>query len=186
MRLAMTKDAKVFLKKYEISPQSVMDATGLPRKVYGPLLKETGRLLAWGVTPCQKQGHQLRNAHGRCVMCDTSALSFSRRHYEPGYVYIAYSPSLKRVKIGLTKNQDDRLNQLNMHNLGGYKDWVIHKSVYCAMAGQIETAVQKKLAKYQIDTAYASKDGHCRETFKCGRRTAINTLQDVISTWEAA
>lgn len=186
MGIALTKDEKVFLEKHEISPQSVMEASGLSRKVYATLLKETGHLLAWGVTPCQKYGHRLRNAHGKCVMCHPSALAFSKRHYEPGYVYVAYSASLKRVKIGSTKNQDDRVSQLNMHNLGGFNDWTIHKSVYCVKAGQIESTVQKKLAKFQIDTLYGSKDGCCRETFKCGLRTAINTLRDVISTLEAA
>lgn len=186
MGIALTKEEKVFLNKYEIAPQSIMDATGLARKVYGPLLRETGHLLAWGVTPCHKHGHQLRNAHGKCVMCDTSALAFSKRHYEPGYVYVAYSPSLKRVKIGSTKDQDDRVSQLNMHNLGGCNDWVIRKSVYCSKAGQIESGVHKMLAKFQIATPYGSKDGHCRETFKCGLRAATNALREVISTSEAA
>lgn len=186
MGVALTKEQEAFLNKYEISPLSIMDCTGLLPKVYGPLLKEKGMLLAWGVTPCTKHGHRLRNSRGRCVMCDPATLAYSRRHREPGYIYVAYSPTLKLVKIGMTKDKSDRVRQLNMANLGDFNDWEIRKSVHCQSAGELETAVQRKLAKFQVDTPFASKDGYCRETYKCGLRTAINALRDVISEWERA
>jgi hypothetical protein len=182
MGIVLTKAEKAFLAKYEISPQCVMDGTGLPRKKYAEVLRATGKLLAWGVTPCARQGHRIRNAHGKCVMCYPATLVFSRRHRAPGYVYVAHSPALRIIKIGLTSDNADRVSQLRMHNLGGVNDWKIHRTVFCEKAGEIELAVQQKLAKFQVDTPFSSKEGYCRETFNCGLRTATAALREALAS----
>lgn len=180
MTLALTEQELDFLDRMGIALDQVIDATGLKPAQYVPLMKDQGALLAWGSTSCQRNGHRLRDKHGHCVMCSPSSLAFAKTHHVSANVYVAYSASAKRVKVGYTANVLDRVRQLNLHKAAGATDWVWCAFYGCDNAGAVEKEVHRQLAKYKVAAPYGAKAGESDEIFRCGRRTAVKVLQDVL------
>lgn len=180
MILALAEQERHFIDSMGITLDQIIDATGMKPAQYMPLMKKQGALLAWGSTPCQKHGHRLRDKHGHCVMCAPSSLGFAKAHHVSANVYVAYSASAKRVKVGSTANVVDRIRQLNLHKSAGATDWVWCVFYGCDNAGAVETEVRRQLRKYKVDAPYGAKEGVSNEIFRCGRRTAVKALHDVL------
>jgi hypothetical protein len=180
MLLAVTEREREFIARMRVPIDRVIDATGMKRAQYASLIKERGALLAWGSTPCQKHGHRLRDKHGHCVMCAPSSLAFANAYHIEATVYVAYSASAKRVKIGHTGNILDRIRQLNLHKAAEATDWVWCAFYFCDNAGAIEKEVHRRLARYKVAAPYGAKEGESDEVFRCGRRTAVRVLREVV------
>lgn len=177
MSINLTTQELQFLKKVGIPTLSIFNVKGLPPSKYRPLMKAKGAVLACGVTPCRAKGHQLRDAHGHCVICNPSCLSHAKRHHTEAFVYVAYSATANLVKVGYSDNIDDRIRQMNLHKLATATDWSICKASRCSDAGHVEAEVHKLLKKFRTETKYGAKEGGSREVFQCGRRTALRALK---------
>lgn len=177
MSIQLTEQELSFLRHVGISENSVFDATNLPPSKYRTLMKDRSAIIAWGVTPCRAMGHRLRDSHGHCVMCHPASLSHAKRYHVDAYVYVAYSASTRLVKVGYSKDLNDRVRQMSLHKLGGANDWTIFESVLCNDAGRVEANVHNALAKYQYVTEYSAKEGICREVFRCLPRVAVKALR---------
>ncbi|WP_083916915.1 GIY-YIG nuclease family protein [Thioalkalivibrio sp. ALJ24] len=172
---------KRFLVDQNIPLSSVLDATGIPRKVYQPMMKELGKEVAIGVTPCRVYGHEMRTRHGHCVQCNTQAIAFMRRFHESAYVYILESQSESLVKVGTTGNLRERVDQLNYYGYGGCSDWRLFSYKFCEFAARVENRVHKKLSGYLVDRSYF-KDGFivdCQEIFDCNPARASKALHQL-------
>lgn len=180
MPIALDEREREFLARMRIPLDQVIDATGMKRAQYAEVLKEQDALLAWGVTPCNSHGHRLRDKHGHCVICAPSSLSFAKAYRVEATVYVAYSASAKRVKVGHTKSILDRIRQLNSHKTAQATDWVWRAFYSCDNAGAIEKEVHRRLARYKVTAPYGSKDGQSDEVFLCRWRTAATVLREVL------
>lgn len=182
--MATLSDEQIqFLKENNISLSMVFDATGLSKKSYQEVMDGLGIEFAYGVTPCKKAGHTLRTRAGHCIQCDKAKIAYQRRYNENGIVYVAYSEKLSLTKIGVAKDVNDRLKNLNSHGYGGTKDWKIYSHREYKMAGQKEMQIHRQLAAHQAIRNY-EKGGNiveCRELFDCKPNIAVQYLHEIIS-----
>lgn len=158
-----------FFNHHKIPLSQVFDATGLRHKQYKTIMHQLGMIVAFGVTPCKKAGHTLRDKNGHCIQCGTHNLSFIRRFDKAGTVYVATSNNGGLTKIGTTQDIEERVNSLNAHEYGGCSDWEIQFSIYCEKAGRVELLAQQELSEYRISGSY-EKQGKfvdCHELFDC-------------------
>ena len=172
-----------FIKKHKITPDELFDATGLTRTQYGTIMGQQGKILAFGVTPCDKFGHTLRTRKGHCVQCSPMVLAIMRRQVAIGFVYIAGSLTERIIKIGYTENKNGRQESINRTKYGKIADWVMLCTAECENAGKIEDEVNALLSKY-LSTKKYDHDGHSQRTyelFTCGYLTAVKALKDVLA-----
>ena len=158
-----------FLKEQDIHLKYVFDAEGLSKSEYRVIMKELNKLVAYNVSPCQKEGHTLRTRSGHCCQCNTRALAFQKRNDSTGIVYIAGSLSGEVVKIGFSKAVEVRAESLNRTKYAGFNDWKILFALKSQNAGRIETKSNSLLYEYGSSTDY-KHDGHwvdSRETYHC-------------------
>lgn len=178
----LTREQKQFLKTHSISMSQVFDATGLKKAAYYSEMKDLDLVIAYGVTPCNAAGHTLRLRRGACAQCNTHSLSFLRRYYESGEVYVATSAKTSLVKIGMAQEAQARMRNLNIYGYGGAKDWKVHFSQSCDKAGEVEYAAQSSLDKHRVYREYVrtGRTESCLELFDCSAAVATKAVKAAI------
>lgn len=144
-------------------------------------MQENSYEIVYGVNFC-KNGHALRNKSGHCVMCKTAYLTFAKRKYSKGYVYVAISEKEALIKIGLSKDYRYREGRLNTKPAyGNINDW---KMVFVIkadnMAGAIEHTIHKLFSHSQVNRTYL-KEGRivaCQEIFNANIFEIINRMKE--------
>lgn len=172
-----------FIKKMELSMDDLFDASGLNNKEYQKIMKEQGKLVAYGVTPCGAKGHTLRTRKGHCVQCNTANLDYLKRMSKTADVYVAWSQQKRIAKVGLSVDAYQRLSTLNEFRYGGIEDWQMKLIYTCENAGQVETATHQLLREYsKTGLTYWNGNVHrdCTELFQCNLKTAMNALETAI------
>ena len=132
-------------------------------------MKGLNKLVAYNVSPCQREGHTLRTRSGHCCQCNTATIAFQKRNDSSGIVYIAGSLTGEIVKIGFSKAVEVRTESLNRTKYAGYNDWKILFALNSKNAGRIETKSNSLLREYAFSTDY-EHDGHWQdsnETYHC-------------------
>jgi len=124
----LSKEQRDFLRHHKIPENLVFDATGLKRKEWQSQMEQLGLRFAFGVGKC-KRGHTLRSRAGNCIQCETANIAFTNRHYDDGFVYIAYSLEKILLKVGVAKSIKKRMNSLNSLGYAGANDWKVLHSV---------------------------------------------------------
>ena len=173
----------IFLELQNIPMSRVFDATGLSPGLYQSIMSDLGMIIAYGVSPCDKNGHTLRTSSGHCAICNTSAIEFTRRYKENGLVYVATSLKENLFKVGMAVNTiEARLKSLNETGYGGITDWEMLRYAKCDEAARKEFEIQKHLSKYRIQKNYL-RNGfvvNCRELFKCTTDEALKAFKAII------
>ena len=123
--MKLTNEQINFLNQYEVPIDKVFDATGMKRAEYRAVMKSIGAAVAIGVTPCSGFGHTMRNRSGHCVVCTPMYLTFQKRHEEQAQIYVASSKRSRLIKIGIAKDAQERMRQINYYGYGGNYDWEI-------------------------------------------------------------
>jgi hypothetical protein len=162
----------------------VFDATGLRRKEWQSQMEQLGLRFAHGVGPCAKGNHTLRTLGGNCMQCDPATIAFANRHYDEGFVYIAYSLEKILLKVGVAKSVQSRNKSLNNLAYAGANDWKTLQSVKVRRAGEIEFAIHSDLAKHNLAEKYL-RNGElvvCREVFRCDIHTASVSFEEHTGT----
>ena len=179
----LTAEQIAFLENHNISTGNVFDATGLSKSEYREEMKQLGKLVAIGVTPCQKAGHTIRSRSGHCVECNPAAIAFQNRHTINAYVYVAGSKSLSVIKVGMASDVTERMGSLNNLNYAGANDWTCLYWANTDNAGAIEASTHRALTQYAHPLTYArgKHTVHCLETFKCPANTGIEQLKSLLS-----
>ena len=178
----LTKEQIEFLSKQEISLGLVFNAEGLTAKERKSQMETLDMRFAYGVTPCRRMGHTLRSLAGECIQCNTHVIAFTNRYFDRGFIYVSISLSKELLKIGCTKNIQNRTSGLNKLSYGGINDWKIIFSDEAENAGKIEFAIHKKLSKYFYPVNYL-RNGvtvNCREIFKCDKNYVVETVKNLI------
>lgn len=183
----LTKQQTEFIQALGLSTRVAFDATGLKRTEWQQQMRELNKLLAFGVTPCAAQGHELRTRSGHCVQCNTANLGYLLRHVQDvrAEVYVAWSEASKLAKIGYSKNADERVSTLNKWRYGGQKDWKMVLIYEVDKAIAIEKMTQDRLSKSKkqgITYMNGTIERQCTEIFECPLPKAIKALEDVIAT----
>ena len=176
----LTKIQLNFIKKMEINVEDLFDASDLKSSEWKRQMKELGKLVAFGVTPCIAKGHSLRTRAGHCIQCNTAVLAYHRRYSDAGDVYVAWSQNGQMAKIGCAKNAYLRLESLIEAGYGGQRDWTLKLIYECLEAGAIENTAHDSLRRYALKGITYLRDGvqqECTELFKCTLRQAKAALE---------
>lgn len=182
----LTKTQLAFVAKMDLSVHDLFDASGLKASEWKLQMKELGKLVAFGVTPCIASGHTLRTRAGHCVQCNPAVLAYSRRHSENGDVYVAWSKKGRIAKIGCAKDANLRILSLIETCYRGQNDWNLELIYECTEAGLIESKVQKLLKEYELRGLKYLRDGRlqeCSELFSCSLNKAKSALEATIKDY---
>lgn len=183
--MKLTNEQIKFLNQYRVPLDKVFDATGMKRAKYVTAMKSIGAAIAIGVTPCSGFGHTMRNRSGHCVVCTPMYLTFQKRHEEKAQIYVASSKRSRLIKIGIAKDAQERIRQINYYGYGGNYDWEIVFIKTVKNAGKVEAESQKQISNTKLRVAY-ERDGEnvdCREIFNCDTNLAIQTVKQAISIY---
>jgi hypothetical protein len=187
----LTSEERTFLKGMGIPATVLFNADGKGKGHFRPSMKRRDLLFAFNTTPCAAGGHRLRDRTGHCIVCKPANIAYTRRHVEPGHVYVAASASTQSLKVGTTTDLTQRMGQLNYYGYGGTTDWVAAYSHHCARAGAVEFAAHRRLYGKGAVGSYV-KNGEvveCYELFRCTLDEAIAAVESAIrdprrdSTW---
>ena len=179
----LTKKQIKFLNEHDVPENKTFDATGYSSGEYKKLMRDNDLWIAYGVIPCDAMGHKLRTRSGHCFQCDPDKLRYLIRHYQDQYLYLAYSPSSKFIKVGIAKDLYQREDSLNETRYGDIDDWQIISSAFVYAAGVAETEIHSALSRYKV-YAETYKDGRyvaTRELFKCTQKIALEVFKRVAS-----
>lgn len=171
-----------FLREHNIQPSAVFDATGLSRSDWREGMKLEGKLLATGVPGCKRGHRSLRSHSGHCVQCAPKTLSYVRKYYERGYVYISGSAKLGLLKVGCSQDPDERHRTLNAVAYGGAWDWTELARTDCNRIGEIEFRLSWRLGVFSTMRTY-TQEGRpkiARELYTCSYDTARDALLDIL------
>ena len=100
----LTKEQSAFLAKHNTPISSVFDASGMGKSDYRAAMKELGKTVAIGVTPCKKGNHTMRTRSGHCIQCNPASIAFQKRHLMDGFVYVAGASDWECLFWVKTKN----------------------------------------------------------------------------------
>lgn len=168
MALDLWQDEINFLDEHSLSEDDVFDWRGLNSNDRKVAIKQSGKSIALG-TMCRKSGHRLKSRAGHCVQCDSSKLSFQSRKYIQSIIYAAYSKSRKYFKVGISRDLDARLRNLNSEHYGSASDWTLFMAVEVINAGDAETKIHRLLRPKSVSEEY-KKNGKAqisKEIFYC-------------------
>jgi hypothetical protein len=176
----MKKEDADLIKRLGISEELIFDGTGYKKGECQSYMYDAGYRFVYGISPCKALGHTLRTRSWHCLHCDPAKYAYQERHYNKGYVYIAFSNHLKLIKIGTCSNIKSRNKSLQSQNYGGADDWQISLYTYFEEdAGKIEALVQSELKPYFVSKSYL-RDGFKKvsyEIFNYGVEAAWKILK---------
>ena len=162
----LTSEQKEFLSSYGINENEIFNASGLRREEYSVIMRANDFKAAYGVTPCKKNNHSLRNRSGNCLQCYPASIGYEKNHNRGGYVYIAQSKTGEIIKIGTTENILARTKTLNEQKYGSQSDWTIPVAREVSKnCGKIEKALHAELKQFYVFGHYF-KDGKNQSTYE--------------------
>ncbi len=142
---------------------------------------------------CQN-GHRLKTRSGHCIQCDTSKISFQKRHSSKGAIYVAVCGDY--CKVGVVDNNCDnaeyaihqRALRLNLEGgYGGMTGWkIIAWAPVNEGVGKMEEKIHKKLLPYSIKQNYiwSGEKRVAQELFKCDSSDAIDLIdEEIVAKW---
>jgi len=94
-----------FLAHHEIPMSALFDAAGMGRTEYHDVMKELGKFVAVGVTPCRESGHTLRQRSGHCKTASLESpvtTKFDIFHPFPSSTYLR---ALGRQRVPFTRTE---------------------------------------------------------------------------------
>ena len=99
-------------------------------------------------------------------------------------MYVAYSETVRLVKVGVAGDLDDRLSKLREYQYGGASDWALVCSAFVQEAGRLEFAVQDRLAQHRVPGTYmrSGRIQGCYELFACEVSEAVEALASIAPT----
>ena len=176
----MKKEDADLIKRLGINEEDIFDGSGYKKSECISYMYDAGYRFVYGVAPCKALGHTFRTRSWHCLHCKPANYAFQERHHDKGFVYIAYSNTLKLIKIGSCLNVKSRNKTLQSQNYGGTDDWQIVFSIYLEEgAGKVELLVQSKLKPHFHAQSYL-RDGQNKityETFNYGVEAAWKILK---------
>jgi hypothetical protein len=176
----LSDEQREFLQHHNIPVDMVFDATGLKRKDWTVQMKQLGLRFAFGVGPCKKGNHTLRTLGGNCIQCKPADIAFTNRHFDDGFVYIAYSFEQVLLKVGVAVSVIKRVSSLNNLGYAGANDWKALQSIKAKRAGEAEFAIHSDLSAHHVKVSYL-RDGNpvdCREVFRCCIADALDAFNE--------
>jgi len=185
--LELTKEQKDFLEKYNLSNNTILDASWMKRSEYSPIMKELEIQIAIGVTPCQKWWHTMRTSFWSCLQCNTQSIAYMTKRNEDAYIYIAGSKKESLLKVWCTKDVNAREKKLNNNYYAWLNDWKMIYSAKYPKSWEIEKKIHTELKKYRYEKNY-----NCRwkqmisyEIFKCSYKTVKKAFEKIkLELWE--
>lgn len=126
-------------------------------------------------------GHRLFTRSNNCCMCNPATIAFQLRHTQEGWVYLAYSDWLGAVKVGCTRDLDDRISQLNVQGYGGARDWLVYEQMYVSEMGKVEADIIAAMPGEPISANYSHRFSgeRCKEVFETSLRNGRQVFRKI-------
>lgn len=179
LEMTLTREEQEFLASQGLAPEDVYDGRRQSsinaRKASA---KEAGKLIVVRDPGRSQCGHRLTTRAGHCIQCDTSKLAYAARYEEPALVYIAASPKLGLLKLGITQDIEQRVTNLNGQAYAGTKDWKMLFFAAFQRAGAVESRAQSRLTR-DVSGRSTFKDGRdqgAAEIFRCSFDEALEAI----------
>lgn len=151
----LSPEQNSFINSLGIKSSQIFNATNMTRKQYSKVMKDNDFKVAFGVTPCKKGNHTLRNSSGNCLQCFPLSTTYEENYKRSGYIYIAHSTSSNLIKIGSTNNVEARAKSLNNKEYGNCTDWVIYSYIHSEInCGNLEKKLHSLINKHKVITHY--------------------------------
>jgi hypothetical protein len=177
--MVLTEEELNFLEKHGFDANDVLDGRYLSK---AEIKTRSDKSFYVGKKGCNKKGHRLRTrSGGHCVQCDTSKISYQKRFTAKEYVYLAASKKRGWIKVGTTKDINDREATLNKDRYASVDDWKILLYFISEKSGRVEREIQRKLGSYASAQSFhkGGKKRDTREVFTCSFATAYKALNYV-------
>lgn len=171
-------EEREFIAQYKVKIEQVFDAKGMSRSEYQEKMKKLNALLAINVSPCRELNHTMRIRSGHCAICNPKGLEYLRRESLSGFVYLAHSEAISKIKIGESSAPSGRLIALRKQDYGEAKDWKIRYFVSVEERGRVERQIKTMLKKYRVENLYYRNGStEAREVFNCSLTTAKRAIE---------
>lgn len=147
--ITVKKEARHFCEIHGIPFDRLFDATGFKRSEYKFEMQIEEKWAAYGVRTC-KNGHELRNRHGTCLICKPERVAFMLRSKMPGYLYIASGDQGRLMKLGFSGDPQNRIKIANYDAWGSYSDWTLRAVAWAEEAGALECELHAEFAHIRV------------------------------------
>lgn len=168
-------------KDFKLKDTDLFNAKGREISEIREEMKSKGAIVAFNSINC-KNNHTYRDRSNRCIICDRDSLGFQNNYSSDGYFYVAGSIKSQVLKVGITKNIENRTRSLKGY--AGIGDWVILYSCFVSRKGELEYLVKKELKNFIFPLKYF-KDGKyqsAQEVFRCEFFKIESVFQNIIQT----
>lgn len=127
-----------FCRQHGIPTERLFNASGIRPIDFREIMKTEDKWAAYGVTPCERAAHVLRNRHNKCLMCDTAQVAFMLRSKQAGYLYVASGAKNRLMKLGFSSEPFNRIKIANYEGWGGFNDWRLVCYAWSSEGGRVE------------------------------------------------
>lgn len=167
-----------FCRKHGIPEERLFDASGIRPVDFKEIMEVEEKWAAYGVTPCNREGHVLRNRTNTCLMCDTAAVGFMLRSKIAGYLYVASGASDALMKLGFSRDPLNRLKIANYVGWGGYGDWRLVCYAWSSEGGRIEGQLHSEFSDTRVPLTWerSCRVETTRESYKADLLAAIERI----------
>lgn len=168
--MKLTTAQRLELLRHKIPIFDVFDAAGMTlTEAKAAMSRNKEAVMINGLACKNDEQHKLRSRYGKCVGCNPATVEMQRRKRRPAAVYLAETPQLGMVKVGMSVDHKVRLGRLNFYGYGGASDWRFVAVARSDHAGKLEHEIQDALSSHRELITYR-KDGDeqiCYELFRC-------------------
>jgi T5orf172 domain len=153
-----TPQELAFLARHNFSEGEVYDGRGQGKRWREYQAKEAGKILMLTSVRCRSMGHRIRTRAGHCAQCNPANIGFTERETANGYVYIAGSVRGRFIKIGSTRDIEQRERQLRTERYGGASDWLVLVHDRVDNMQKVEREISDRIPGKRVFNGYI-KDG---------------------------
>ena len=167
-----------FCHKYGIPEERLFDASGIRPIDFKEIMEAEEKWAAYGVTPCKREGHILRNRTNTCLMCDTSQVGYMLRSKKAGYLYVASGAGGALMKLGFSRDPFNRLKIANYEGWGGYGDWRLVCYAWSSEGGRIEGQLHSGFSDTRVPLEWERnwRSETTRESYRADLIAAVERL----------
>lgn len=176
----LTEEQSGFFNHHNIDLKLVFDATWtwLVWKELKEAMHNSDTIFAVWTNKCNNW-HYIKTRSWHCPVCNTERIAHTLRNTKrEAYVYVVASIKWELIKIGFTRDLDDRLFHLNKDSYWWFNDWSFLYYANYKNAWEVELELHSILKDYNFWLVYIhyGKKIRCYELFKCSYKKIKATI----------
>jgi hypothetical protein len=183
---ALTPAEVAAVRRHDIAKHQIrVHQPNYSTSTYSDRMKADGHLIMVNARPCKRCGLTVKTRAGHCTTCLPQGIAHLKRHVGAGYVYLAYSRSTGKVKVGATSDINERERSLRTQGYAGISDWRIIRHVQTRNAGEVEVAMRNDInprGVEEISDGYRGDTAYAREVITVDAKEALEIWEQRIKS----